>query len=160
MGLLDSNPTERVKNPRISDDPREQQTPFADWQQVESIADEIDPRFAAIPIVLVGTGMRPEELWPLERGDIDLDAGVLSISKVYTQGVLKFPKKSSRQLRRVPLRGRVVEAIRAMAPRIDTKLMFPAARGGYIDIEKFRYREWAPALRSAGIEHRRILDCR
>jgi integrase len=47
-----------------------------------------------------------------------------------------------------------------MPTRIDTKLMFPAARGGYIDIEKSRYREWVPALRAAGIEHRRILDCR
>ena len=47
-----------------------------------------------------------------------------------------------------------------MPPRIDTTLLFPAARGGYIDLEKFRYREWTPALRAAGIEHRRIYDTR
>jgi integrase len=160
MGVLDRNPAERIKNPRVGDDPRLKQRPFEDWDQVEAIADEIDARSAAIPIVLVGTGLRPEELWPLERGDVDLDAGVLTVTKVYTQGVLKVPKKSSRQLRRVPLRRRVVEAIRAMPPRIDTKLLFPAARGGYIDIEKWRHREWAPALRVAGIDHRRIYDCR
>jgi integrase len=120
----------------------------------------MDVRFAAIPIVLIGTGLRPEELWPLERDDVDLNNGVVAITKVYTQGKLKFPRKSSRQLRRVPLRRRVVEAIRAMPTRIDTKLMFPAPRGGYIDIEKFRSREWAPALRAAGVEHRRIYDCR
>jgi integrase len=39
-------------------------------------------------------------------------------------------------------------------------LLFPAARGGHIDLEKFRHREWAPALRAAGVEHRRIYDCR
>lgn len=39
-------------------------------------------------------------------------------------------------------------------------LVFPAARGGYIDGEKFRYRQWTPALRAAGIEHRRVYDCR
>ena len=41
-----------------------------------------------------------------------------------------------------------------------TPLLFPAARGGHIDGEKFRYRHWAPALRAAGIEHRRVYDCR
>jgi integrase len=39
-------------------------------------------------------------------------------------------------------------------------VLFPAPRGGYIDIERFRHREWAPALRAAGIEHRRINDMR
>jgi integrase len=39
-------------------------------------------------------------------------------------------------------------------------LLFPAARGGYIDGEKFRYRHWKPALKAAGIEHRRVYDTR
>jgi integrase len=47
-----------------------------------------------------------------------------------------------------------------MSPRIDTPILFPAPRGGYIDLEKFRHREWAPALRAAGIPHRRIYDLR
>jgi integrase len=38
--------------------------------------------------------------------------------------------------------------------------LFPAARGGYIDLERFREREWKPALRAAGIPHRRIYDLR
>ena len=29
-----------------------------------------------------------------------------------------------------------------------------------IDVEKFRFREWAPALRGAGIAHRRVDDLR
>ena len=33
-------------------------------------------------------------------------------------------------------------------------------RGGYIEPNKWRQREWAPALRAAGIEHRRIYDLR
>jgi integrase len=47
-----------------------------------------------------------------------------------------------------------------MPARIDTLVLFPAPRGGYIDLEKFRHREWAPALRAAGIDHRRTYDLR
>lgn len=135
---------------------RREQRPFDSWETVEAIVGEMDPRYAVIPIVLVGTGLRPEELFALERRDLDLDAGVVHVERVYTQRVLKEPKKSSRQRRRVPLRARVVEALRSLRPRLDTPLLFPAARGGHIDLEKFRYREWAPALRAAGIEHHRV----
>ena len=96
----------------------------------------------------------------LERRDVDLEAGALSVERVYSQGRLKDCAKSNRQRRRVPLRQRVVEAIRALPPRVDTPLQFPAARGGYIDGECFRYRHWSPALRAAGIAHRRVYDAR
>jgi integrase len=42
----------------------------------------------------------------------------------------------------------------------DTPLLSPAARGGYIDGERFRYHEWSPALSAAGITHRRVYDTR
>ncbi|MGH3011143.1 MAG: tyrosine-type recombinase/integrase [Gaiellaceae bacterium] len=159
MGVLDANPASRIRNSRAAGERREM-LGFETWEQVDAIAAEMDPRFAAIPVVLVGTGLRPEELFALERRDVDLEAGVLSVERVYTQRVLKEPKKSSRQRRRVPLRARVCDALRSLPPRLDTPLLFPAARGGYIDLEKFRYRQWTPALRAAGIEHRRVYDSR
>lgn len=160
MGLLERNPTARIRNVRASVEVKRGQRPFESWEEVEAIAAEMDPRFAAIPLVLVGTGLRREELFALERRDLDLEAGVVSVERVYSQGRLKDCAKSSRQRRRVPLRERVQEALRGLPPRIDTPLLFPAARGGHIDGEKFRYREWTPALRAAGIEHRRVYDCR
>jgi hypothetical protein len=39
--------------------------------------------------------------------------------------------------------------------------VFPAERGGYLDLHNFRNREWKPAQRAAGIEPpRRIYDLR
>jgi integrase len=159
MDLLEQNPTARIRNVRAAVD-RRAIHPFDDWGQVEAISAEMDPRYEAIPLVLAGTGLRPEELFALERRDLDLDQGVLSVERVYTQGVLKDCRKSSRQRRRVPLRQRVVAALKTQPPRLDTPILFPAARGGHIDTEKFRYREWTPALRAAGVEYRRVYDCR
>jgi integrase len=159
MNVIDTNPTGRIRNRRAAVD-RRQIHPFDAWEQVETICEELDPRYAAIPTVLVGCGLRPEELFGLDRRDLDLEAGVLTVERVFSQGMLKDCKKSSRQRRRVPLRGRVVDAIAAMPPRIDTPVLFPAPRGGRIDLEKFRARSWAPALRAAGVAHRRVYDCR
>lgn len=142
----------------MSVDERREQRPFETWEEVEAMSAEMDPRFASIPIVLVGTGLRPEELFALERRD--LEAGVLSVERVFTQGRLKDCKKSGRQRRRVPLRRKAVDALRALPPRLDTPLVFPAARGAHFDLERFRSRKSAPALRAAGIPHQRVYDAR
>jgi integrase len=44
---------------------------------------------------------------------------------------------------------------------LDTPLLFPALRGGHVDLHNWRSREWKPALRAAGIDPaRRIYDLR
>jgi integrase len=154
---ISENPTRYVKNPKPK---RAEFQPFASWEEIEAIADELDPRFAAIPIFAAGTGLRPEEWIALERREVDRQAGIATVERVHTQGRLKPCAKTSRQRRRVPLRQRVLDALDALPPRLDSPLLFPAARGGYIDIDKFRAREWHPALRAAGIAPRRPYDLR
>jgi integrase len=154
---IDENPARHVKNPK----PRAPEIhPFASWEEIEAIVEELDPRFAAIPVFAAGTGLRPEEWLALERKDVDREAGIVTVERVYTQRRLKQCAKSSRQRRRVPLRQRVLDALDAVPPRLDSPLLFPAARGGYIDLERWREREWKPALKAAGIQHRRIYDMR
>jgi integrase len=158
--LTTRNPALGIRNPKRKRHERRPIVPFETWEQVDSVVEELDPRYAAIPVVLVGTGLRPEEMFGLERRDVDREAGVLHVRRRFTQGVLKQGGKTDGSTRAVPLRQRVRDALEAMPPRIDSPLLFPAPRGGYIDLEKFRHREWAPALRAAGIEHRRVYDCR
>jgi integrase len=150
----------RIKNRRSRLDEDREIRPFNDWAEVEAIADELTPRYRAIPIVLAGTGLRPEELYGLERRDIDRENAVLSVERVFTQGRLKPCMKSDRQRRRVPLRAKVLEELDSMPTRIDTTILFPAADGGRIRHATFRLRHWTPALKATGVAHRGVYSTR
>jgi integrase len=160
LGLLAANPCGRIKNRRVRLDEDREIRPFVSWDEVDAIAEELAPMYRAIPAVLVGTGLRPEELFGLDRRDVDPENMVFNVERVYSLGRLKPCKKSDRQRRRVPLRAKVLEALDAMPPRIDTPVLFPDAQGERIKLATFRERHWRPALRAAGIDHRRVYDCR
>jgi integrase len=150
-GLTDRDATAGISNPKPKRHERRPIIPFESWEEVEAVAEELDPRYAAIPIFAVGTGLRPEEWIGLERGDIDVEKRLVYVRRRSTRDGIKEGGKTAGSVRAVPLRQRVLDALDAMAPRIDTRILFPAPRGGYIDLEKFRHREWTPALRAAGL---------
>ena len=158
-GLVEREPSVGIRNPKRKRHERRPIIPFESWDEIDAIADELDPRFRAIPTFAVGTGLRPEEWLALERADIDRDARLVRVCKRYAGGELKQGTKTVPE-RSVPLRARVLEALDAMPHRIDTPLLFPAARGGHIEINKWRLREWYPALRAAGLAQRGIYTMR
>ena len=155
--LAECNPSQGIRNPKRYRHERREVLPFETWAEVEAVADELDPRYAAIPIVAVGTGS--------DRGDVRAPPRrprprpASSMSAVGSPGRLKDGGKTDGSVRQVPLRQRVLEALDAMPARIDTPVLFPAPRGGYIDIESSGTAMDA-RVRAAGLEHRRIYDCR
>ena len=159
-GLVERNASDGIRNPKRNRHERREVAPFESWDEVDAVAAELDSRYAAIPVFAVGTGLRPEEWIGLHRSDIDREARSVSVRRRFVGGELKDGGKTPGSVRTVPLRQLVLDALDAMPTRIDTPILFPAPRGGYIDLEKFRHREWAPALRAAGIKHRRVYDCR
>jgi integrase len=61
----------------------------------------------------------------------------------------------------VPLQTIALEAIDQQPSSRQTALVFPAQRGGYLDLHNFRSREWKPAQLAAGLKPlRRIYDLR
>jgi integrase len=54
----------------------------------------------------------------------------------------------------------MLEVLDEIPRRLDSPLVFPSREGDSIRLETFRLRGWTPALRAAGIEHRRVYDCR
>jgi integrase len=104
------------------------------------------------------TGLRPAEPAALERRDIDHDGGVVYVRRQLVRGQIKHTK-TRRSVRAVPLQAVALEALDQL-PESHGPL-FPAARGGYIDLHNFRARDWRPAQIAAGVEPiRRPYDLR
>jgi integrase len=73
---------------------------------------------------------------------------------------LKCPKTPASR-RAVPLQTIALQAIERQPSSSQGSLVFPAERGGYLDLHNFRNREWKPAQVAAGIEPlRRVYDLR
>ena len=122
--------------------------------ELDLVAGELSPAFGPIRVFAALTGLRPCEWMALERPDVDHQAGVVTVRRTVVNGTMKPYGKTDRSLRAVPLPLRAAEALEGLPVRLDTRLLFPAVRGGPIALQPWRWREWNPALRAADLEHR------
>src|SRR5829696_2490831 len=119
--------------------------------ELEAIAAELHPAYAPLPVFVAATGLRPEEWQALERRDIDRRAGALTVARTVSSGEVVQLGKTTRSRRQVPLSRRALAALDAIPPRLDTPLIFPASRGGVLNVDNFRRRVWVPAIEAAGV---------
>jgi integrase len=157
-GMIDANPAKLgVDNPPPR---RREQRPFESWAELEAVAANLSPRYRPMVVFAAATGLRPAEWVALEWRDIDLEARVAYVHRSFTKGRLKCPKTEGSR-RAVPLQTIALKAIEQQPASRQSALVFPAQRGGYLDLHNFRAREWKPAQVAAGIEPlRRIYDLR
>jgi integrase len=84
-----------------------------------------------------------------------------TVRRTLSDGEVVELTKTDRSRRQVPLRRRAIEALDEIPPRLDTPLLFPAARGGVLNIDNFRRRIWAPAIEANSVaKPARIYDMR
>jgi integrase len=148
----------QVKNPVIvSPQPRRAEVnPFRDIGELEQVAIELGEWGDTVRFV-AATGMRPEEWIPLEHADIDEQAQTVTIRRTYTEGkgLEEFAGKTAGSIRTIPLSAAALAAYRAHRRRSpNSGLVFPARRGGYLNLRNWRRRDWQPALEAAGVEPR------
>jgi integrase len=150
-GYLRTNPAvDAGRNPQPR---REELQPF-DREEIDALAVELGPVYGPLVVFAAETGLRTNEWAAVERRDIDRDGPAVAVQRRVSDGVMTPYPKTARSRRRVPLTPRAVETIDRLPPRLDTPLLFPAPRGGYIGLDTWRTREWYPALEAAGIRRR------
>ena len=131
------------------------------YAELEAIAAELSPMYQPLPAFAAATGLRPEEWQALERRDVERDQRLLNVRRTVSGGEVVELGKTARSRRQVPLSPRAIEAIAALPPRLDSRYLIPARRGGVFDIHNFRRREWAPAIEASGVRKpARIYDLR
>ncbi|MBA2742271.1 MAG: site-specific integrase [Actinobacteria bacterium] len=154
--LIDENPAALVPNP----EPKRVEVKTFTIDELELAAAELSPTFRAVPVFAALTGLRPCEWMALERADVDRQAGVVTVRRTVVEGVVKPYGKTERSLRAVPLPARAAQALDEHPTRLDTRVLFPGARGAPQALSPWRHREWNPALRAAGLEHRSVYALR
>ena len=147
-----------IKNPvRVSPQPRRAEVkPFKDLAELERVAVELGEWGDAVRFV-GATGMRPEEWIPLEPSDVDEEARTVTVRRTYTEGkgLEEFAGKTAGSIRTIPLSAAALAAYRSQRRRTsDSLLVFPAPRGGYLNLRNWRDRDWHPALEAAGVDPR------
>lgn len=86
---------------------------------------------------------------------------VLTVRSTVSDGKLVDLAKTGGSLRQVPLTPRALAALDDLPARIDTPYLFPAPAGGLLNLDNFRRREWAVAVKASGVSKpARIYDLR
>lgn len=134
--------------------------------ELDAIAAELSAMYAPLPAFAAATGLRPEEWAALERADIDRRAGQISIRRTVSEDehgrkLLVDLAKTNVSRRQVPLSKRALAALDELPARLDTPRLFRAPKGGLLNLDHFRHREWGPAIEASGIRRpARIYDLR
>jgi integrase len=136
------------------------------FDELEGIAAELSAIYRPMPAFAAATGLRPEEWAALARGDIDRRAGQIHIHRTISEDehgrkLLVDLAKTNVSRRQVPLSKRALAALDELPARLDTPRLFPAPKGGLLNLDHFRHREWSPAIEASGIRRpARIYDLR
>ena len=135
-------------------------------REVDAIASELGAVFGPLVVFAAETALRPSEWLALTMRDVQPALRVCIVERAFGPEGVKPHAKTDASRRSVPLSRRALEAFEQVRAASDPRglapssLVFPDSRGGHLDLDNWRRREWVPALEAAGVRRRRIYDLR
>jgi len=159
---IETNPA-RVRLPRRTDEPKEALR--ISREQIAAIIKHADDRYKLVIQFAAYTGLRAGEQRALRWDDVDLDAGVVRVTRAVKHGGYVGPPKTKGGKRTVPLAPDLIAELRAwkLAQPIEQRrqgLVFSTATGGVADINNWRNRGLKKACKAAGVDLIRWHDLR
>ena len=152
--------------PRGGKDPRKRRIKVAEPEQVLAMADAMRPDWRMLVMLAAYTTLRFGELSELRRRDVDLQAGVLMVTRAVSRtdaGLEAGPPKSEAGIRDVTvpefLLGDLAAHLAAHAQPGPDGLLFTAPKGGQL-YQSCMFREWNRARTAAGLPGFRFHDLR
>lgn len=149
--------------------------PFSREEANQVLSEASKHRLAAFFTVAMAIGLRPSEALALTWSDLDLDDGLVQVRKALDRrraDDFRFKAPKSRRSRRtIPLpevcvqalvqhrRRQAQERLTAGSKWQDHDLVFTTKTGGPLDRTQVS-RQFSKLLEKAGVEHRRLYDCR
>jgi integrase len=161
-GRLSRNIAAGIKLPKV----QRTEMRFLDADQVETLAEVIDPRYGTLIRFAAYSGMRPSELTALRIGRLDLLRGTTRVVEAAPEvdGRLHWGGVKTHEARTVRLPRSVAEELGADLtgrPRDAEALVFTAPLGGPLRPHTWVTNFFKPALRVAGLpEALRLYDLR
>ena len=150
-GTIGANPVDAAPPPRLV----RGQPHVLNVDEVQRIAEAIDPAYRALVLAAAYCGLRFGEVAALRLGDVDMLRRRLVVSRALSEvgGTVTEGQTKSGKTRMVTMPAAVVEALAAHLEDHEGELIFTAPDGGYIRRTNWRRRVWAPALGHAGLPH-------
>lgn len=149
--LIAKNPC-RAKSVKAPTQPKRPVEPFTP-EQVTGITAAHAERYRAVPVVIVGCGLRQSEVFGLEPEDIDFLGRWVYVRRQRVNGNVLPPKGN--KTRRVPLAKWVAEVLAEhlrQFPAEPGRPIFTTIRGKAVHHSVFNETVWKPACKAVGID--------
>jgi len=158
--VIDKNPAENIKIPKHDKEDIE----IFSSDEVELILKTAKGWFKNYLALSFYTGLRGGEVIALLKNDIDLDSGIINVSKSITKGKVTTPKTAS-SVRLMPIFTQLLPYIKNQLELTDSNYLFTNINNNHFNNSNHvrgdtKAGRWARLLNKANVEYKRIYATR